>query len=138
MSAENTVEKKQSRRFLECMEDSFLSQLVSEPTRGGALLDLLFTNGEGLVGDMVVRDCLGYNDHDIMEFSIRGETRRGINITSTRDFQRPDFSLFWRLIRRVPWETAFKNKGVQEGWTYFQKEILKVQEQAFPVCLKKS
>ncbi|TRZ08055.1 hypothetical protein HGM15179_019054 [Zosterops borbonicus] len=29
----NTAEKRQSRRFLECMEDSFLSQLVSEPTR---------------------------------------------------------------------------------------------------------
>ena len=37
----NTVEKKQSRRFPECMEDNFLTQLVSEPTRGGASLDLL-------------------------------------------------------------------------------------------------
>ena len=27
----NTVEKKQSRRFLECVEDNFLTQLVSEP-----------------------------------------------------------------------------------------------------------
>ena len=28
----NTAEKKQSRRFLECVEDNFLTQLVSEPT----------------------------------------------------------------------------------------------------------
>jgi len=42
----NTAERKQSRRFLECVEDKFLMQLVSEPTRGGALLDLLFTNSE--------------------------------------------------------------------------------------------
>jgi len=55
----NTAERKQSRRFLECMEDKFLMQLVSEPTRRGASLDLLFTNSEGLVGDVVVRDCLG-------------------------------------------------------------------------------
>jgi len=40
----NTTQRKQSKRFLECMEDSFLTQLVREPTRGGALLDLLFTN----------------------------------------------------------------------------------------------
>ncbi|XP_052629063.1 uncharacterized protein LOC128134875 [Harpia harpyja] len=46
----NTAESKQSRRFLECVEDNFLTQLVGEPTRGGALLDLLFTNREGLVG----------------------------------------------------------------------------------------
>ncbi|KAM9591230.1 uncharacterized protein ACIBXB_006103 [Morphnus guianensis] len=39
----NMAESKQSRRFLECVEDNFLTQLVGEPTRGGALLDLLFT-----------------------------------------------------------------------------------------------
>ena len=39
----NTVQKKQSRRFLECMEDNFLLQLVRQPTRGDVPLDLLFT-----------------------------------------------------------------------------------------------
>ncbi|KAK4810800.1 hypothetical protein QYF61_008773 [Mycteria americana] len=32
----NTAERKQSRRFLECVADNFLTQLVSEPTREGA------------------------------------------------------------------------------------------------------
>jgi len=40
----NTAERKQSRRFLGCVEDNFLTQLVSEPTRGGASLDLLVNN----------------------------------------------------------------------------------------------
>ena len=62
----NTAERKQSRRFLECVgDDNFLMQLVSEPTRGGVPLDLLFTNREGLVGDVVVRGCLGLSDHDM-------------------------------------------------------------------------
>ncbi|KAK4826009.1 hypothetical protein QYF61_003782 [Mycteria americana] len=64
----NTAERKQSRRFLECVEDNFLTQLVSEPTRGGSSLDLLFTNREGLVGDVVVGGCLGLSDHDMIEF----------------------------------------------------------------------
>ena len=29
-----------------------------------------------------------------------------------------------------------KGKGVQEGWKFFKKEILKVQEQAVPMCQK--
>ena len=49
----NTAERKQSRRFLECVEDNFLTQLVREPTKEGALLDL-FANREGLVGDVTV------------------------------------------------------------------------------------
>ncbi|KAJ7408007.1 mitochondrial fission process protein 1 [Pitangus sulphuratus] len=40
----NTAEKRQSRRFLECIEDNFLLQLVNDSTRGGAPLGLLFTN----------------------------------------------------------------------------------------------
>ena len=50
----NTAERDQSQRFLECVGDNFLIQLVSEPTREGALLDLLFVNREGLVDDAVV------------------------------------------------------------------------------------
>ena len=59
------------------MEDNFLTQLVREPTRGGTPLDLMFTNREGLMGDMEVRSCLGQSDHKMVEFSILGEVRRG-------------------------------------------------------------
>lgn len=38
------VKRRQSRRFLECVEDNFLTQLVSELSKGWTLLDLLFTN----------------------------------------------------------------------------------------------
>lgn len=71
--------KRQSRRFLECVEESFLTQLVSKRARGGALLGLLFANREELVGDVVVRGCLGHSDHDIHEknheFSMFSETK---------------------------------------------------------------
>jgi len=72
----NTAERKQSRRFLECVEDNFLMQLVSEPTRRGASLDLLFTNREGLVEDVVVRGRLGLSNRE-MEFLVQGEVKRG-------------------------------------------------------------
>ena len=42
----STAQKKKSRRFLECIEDNFLMQLVREPTRGTAPLDMLFTEGK--------------------------------------------------------------------------------------------
>ncbi|PKU32319.1 adaptin ear-binding coat-associated protein 1 [Limosa lapponica baueri] len=67
--AHNTAEREQSRRFLECVEDNFLTQLVRELTREGALLDLLFVNREGLVGDVMVEGCLGHSDHEMIEFS---------------------------------------------------------------------
>jgi len=41
-------------------------ELVREPTRGGASLDLLFTNREGLVGDMVVGGHLELSDREMI------------------------------------------------------------------------
>ncbi|KAM9628635.1 uncharacterized protein ACIBXB_017819 [Morphnus guianensis] len=127
------AERKQSTRFLECVEDNVPTQLVSEPTRDGAPLDLLFVNREGLVGDLVVGRCLGHRDHEIREFSILGEGV-GVSRTATLDFCRTDFGLFRRLFVRVPWEAVLKGKGVQEGWTFFRKEVFKVQEQAVCMC----
>ncbi|GAB0191017.1 mitochondrial enolase superfamily member 1 [Grus japonensis] len=43
---DNTVERKQSRKFLECVDDKFLLQVIEEPTRRGAMLDLVLANKE--------------------------------------------------------------------------------------------
>ncbi|KAK4810539.1 hypothetical protein QYF61_004502 [Mycteria americana] len=132
----NTAERKRSRRFLEHVADNFLTQLVSEPTREGAPLDLLFTNREGLVSHVMVGGRLGQSDHEMIEFLIRGEAARGVSKTATLEFWRADFGLFRRLVERVPWEAALMGKGVQEGWTFFKEEVLKAQERAVPRCRK--
>ncbi|KAK4826087.1 hypothetical protein QYF61_005046 [Mycteria americana] len=62
----NTAEREQSRRFLGCVADNFLTQLVTEPTREDALLDLVFVNREGVVGDVTVGGCLGHSDNEII------------------------------------------------------------------------
>ena len=99
----NTAQRKQSRRFLECVEDSYLTQLVGEPTRGGALLDLLLATREGLVGDVKVGDCLGQSDHEIVEFAILGDVRRVTSKTAVLNFRRADFDLFRTLVAGVSW-----------------------------------
>jgi len=46
------------------------------------------------------------------------------------------FGLFRMPAERVPWERVLKGKEVREGWTFFQEEVLKAQEQAVPMCHK--
>ncbi|PKU42731.1 adaptin ear-binding coat-associated protein 1 [Limosa lapponica baueri] len=130
----NMAEREQSRRFLEWVEDNFFTQMVSEPTRESALLDLLLVNREELVEEAEVGGRPGHSDHEMIESSILGETRRGVTKTATLDFRRANFDLFRRLLDKIPWEAALKDIGVQEGWTYFKTEVLKAQEQPVPVC----
>jgi len=84
----------------------------------------------------VVGGCLGLSDHELIEFSVQGEVRRGASKTTTMDFWRADFGLFRMLVERVPWERALKGEGVQVRWTFFKGEVLKAQEQAVPMCCK--
>ena len=63
----NTADREQSQRFLECVGDDFLTQLVKEPTRGSKILDLLFVNIECLVGNVKVGGCLGHSDHEMLD-----------------------------------------------------------------------
>jgi len=79
----STAQKKQAERYLECVEDNFLMKLVRETTRGGVPLDLLFTNREGLGGDVKGRSWLGQSDHKMVEFLILDEVRRGGSRTTT-------------------------------------------------------
>jgi len=118
------------------VEDNFLTQLVSEPTSGGASLDLLFANREGPVGDVVVGGRLEFSDHEMIEFSVCGAVKRGASKPTTIDFQRADYGLFRMLVERVPWERVLKGKGVQARWTFFKEEVLNAQEQAVPMCHK--
>jgi len=70
---------------------------------------------------MVVGGRLGLSNHEMTEFSVRGEVKRGARKTTTMDFRRADFGLFRTLVERVPW------RKVQEGWTFFKEEVLKAQ-----------
>lgn len=53
----NPAERRQSRKFLVCMEDNFLTQLVGEPARGSSPLDPLLPNRDWW--DMWLRAILG-------------------------------------------------------------------------------
>ncbi|GAB0182058.1 hypothetical protein GRJ2_000671100 [Grus japonensis] len=66
----NTARHAQSRRFLQSIDDNFLTQVVEEPTRRDMLLDPVLTNKEGLVGDVKVGGNLGCSDHEMLEFRI--------------------------------------------------------------------
>lgn len=95
------------------VEENSLAQLISEPTRGDAPLDLLFTRREGqLVGDGVVRRNCGHSDLEMI-----GEVTKWVNKPS--GFGLPEGG-FWPvhlariLMQRVPWKRILNNEGVKE------------------------
>ncbi|GAB0180661.1 mitochondrial enolase superfamily member 1 [Grus japonensis] len=135
---DNAAEHKQSRKFLECVDDNFLLQVIEEPMRRGAMLDLILTNKEGLVGDVKLKGSLGCSDHKMVEFRILRAARRAHSKLTTLDFRRADFGLFRDLLGRIPWDKALEGRGAQDSWLIFKGHLLQAQQRCIPTKRKSS
>ncbi|KAK4831128.1 hypothetical protein QYF61_015431 [Mycteria americana] len=74
----------------EAIRDNFLTQVIKELTRGDALLDLILTNNEGLVGDVKVVGRPAWMSKELLT-KLRHKNKmciRGGCITIHRDFKR--------------------------------------------------
>lgn len=113
MALEFTDQKnKLSRRFLECVDDSFLIQDDNELKRGGSLLNLA-ANKEKWFGDMKV----GCSDHDVVESSILSRGNKVISRTSGLEFKTEHFGLLRYLLGIIPREIALERRRPRRaGW----------------------
>ncbi|GAB0204363.1 hypothetical protein GRJ2_002901900 [Grus japonensis] len=128
----NTAGHKQSRRFLECIDDNFLLQVIEEPTRRGAVLDLVLTKKEGLVGNVKLKGSLGCSDQQVVELKIHRAVRRAQSRLTTLDFRRADFGFFRDLLGGVPWDKALEGRGAQDSWLVFKDHLPQAQERCIP------
>ncbi|KAJ7409794.1 hypothetical protein BTVI_55579 [Pitangus sulphuratus] len=102
--------------------------------RRGAIMDLVLTNKQGLVGNVKLKDSLGCSDHEMVEFKILRTARRVHSKITTLDLRRADFGFFRDLLGKVPWDKAVEDRGAQERpekWaranlTKFNKVMYKV------------
>ena len=86
-------------------------QVVEEPTRRGALLDLVLTNTEGLVEDVKVGGRLGCSDHEMVEFRILHGGSRVVSRIKTLDLRKANFGLFKELLGGILCVRALKAGG---------------------------
>ncbi|PKU40284.1 glycerol kinase [Limosa lapponica baueri] len=131
-----TARHVQSRKFLQCLDDNFLTYGVEESTRRGVLLDLILKNKEGLVEDIKVGGSLGCSDHEKIEFRIVDSICKTTSRTETLDFRRDNFDLFKKLLGEIPWVRALEGRGAQESWSIFKYHFLEARDQCIPKSKK--
>ena len=125
----------QSRRLLQSIDDNFLMQVVEQPTRRGALLDLVLMNKDGLVEDVKVGGSLSSSDHEMVNFRTLCGGSRAISRIKTLDFRRANFGRFKDLLGGIPWVRALESRGVQESCLLFKHHLLHAQD--WCACLSK-
>jgi len=104
--------------------------------RRGAMLDLVLTNKEGLVGNVKLKGSLGCSDHEMVEFKMLRTVRRVHSELTALDFRRADFGLFRDLLGRLLCDKALEGRRAQVCCLMFKDLLLQPQEQCIPTKRK--
>ena len=101
----NTVEDK----FIENIRDNFLFQHITMPTRGrlgnkSNILDLIFTNEEGIIEDVTYEGPLGKSDHTVLLVNHRCYTNTTTYTKLKFYYNQGDYSGMSTKLEQCDWE----------------------------------
>ena len=129
-----------SEKFLELIEDCFLHQHVTEPTRGNNILDLIFTTEEGMVSNLTIESPINSSDHSTISFNLTCATSNHLledNNINNYNYNIANFQYIKTEIEKIEWDRSFENKSVEEMWNIFLKFIKQIIEENIPKYKKK-
>ncbi|XP_059816060.1 uncharacterized protein LOC132387717 isoform X4 [Hypanus sabinus] len=108
----------QDGEFVECLRDAFLEQLVREPTRDKATLDLVLCNEPDLISDLEVKEPLGGSDHNMICFYLQFEKDKGSSEVSVLQLNRGNYEAMREELAKVDWTDIPAEKSVEQQWQF--------------------
>ncbi|CAJ0940425.1 unnamed protein product [Ranitomeya imitator] len=128
-----TCETHKGNRFLLITKKNYLSQLVQNPTRGAALLDLILSNRPDRITNLQVVGHLGNSDHNIVQFHLSFTRGTCQGVTKTLNFRKAKFEQLRDALNLVDWDNILRNENTDNKWEMF-KNILNRQSKRFIPC----
>ena len=98
-----------THQFLEVLNDCFLTQHVTQPTRfcpgeTPHILDLILTNEDGMIKNLVHESGLGKSDHVILRFELACYTYQQELPTIHPNYFKGNPDKLNKLLQKVDWE----------------------------------
>ena len=120
--------------FIECTQSCYLHQHIFEPTRyrenqEPSLLDLIFTNEEGMLQDLTHRPGLGESDHECLNFQLNCY-KEEISKASRPNFLKGDYATIRGKLRNVDWKQKLQGEFLPAYTTF-----LDTLERAMKGCI---
>ena len=114
--------------------DNFFSQLVSHPTRGDNILDLLLTTNPDLISSVRVTDSLPGCDHDAIHFMLSASIPHQSTIKRVLyNYKAANIDDFKEVLSRVSWEFIdFKNGDIELPWSQWKDLFFFAVDYVFP------
>ena len=127
-----------STLFLECLRDCFLFQHVKEPTRYRSqnvpnILDLILTNKEDTVSNLIHKPGLGKSDHVILEFTYNCYIESSDYSYNKFNFFKGNYNEIRNKLQETDWTHDLMGLSLTEAWETLTEKLIKLVEEYVPV-----
>jgi hypothetical protein len=115
-----------------CIENG-LKQLITEPTRGENILDLLFCSNTSILNQLVVQEPFSNSDHNSIYFDIFS-TKTESSGTNFKNFYKADYDSIFLTLSTISWPDLFSTcSNVDEFWDLFASVLTNLIEKFVPL-----
>ena len=128
-------------KFVECLDDSYLHQLVDENTRyphqenqEPSLLDLILTNDLSLISDIQYNPHIGGSDHISLNFNIHTTLRPEEDSQNDQlkfKYYKTDIDKMNQMLN-IKWEEALRGLNVEDAYTLFLNKYKEAVNECVP------
>ena len=125
------------KEFLELVEDCFLYQNVLLPTRGNNILDLVLSSEQNMIEEVEVECPVSNSDHNVLLFKLNCKTEWVKKMMKNYRYDKGDYISIKTELNAINWEEIYRNKDVEEMWTFFQQKLMELKEKYVPESVTK-
>jgi len=131
---DNSAKSESSQIFLNCVDNNFLHQHISTPTRDKYINDLFLCGNRSIIHDVEVEQNFGTSDHKIIKASIRLFVPRVVRTPrKVYQYSRGDYTNMQIKVNSVNWNSLFqKTKSVNQQWFIFKKMYNEILDEYVP------
>lgn len=122
-------------KFIECVQDNFLTQHVQQATRGHNVLDLVITSEENLIENLEVKEPFGTSDHCIITWDLitlkTDQTNKGSQ--KFYNYFRADYAKIIEWAKLQNWNEIIKGENIDDDWNRFKTVIEEIVDKNIPL-----
>jgi len=123
--------------FVDNIRKNSLFQHINQPTRGRInqtphILDLIFTNEEQMISEILYLSPLGKSDHNILIFNFNCYIKSPTYEKTLWFYNKTDYDSLKKDIRKENWEFKNISENINNGWNIFKKKLEKKREKYVP------